>query len=325
MSQGRGTILVGYDGSPEADLALQWAAETAALDGRPVRSVTVDNRESSRYASQPPVSKDQITARVDAILDAAGVSGTVDVTSGHAVSVLLRYARRTDLLVVGSRGLGRASETLLGSVSQHLVRHAACPVVVLRAPARPDVARIVVGVDGSDESLAALEFACRRATLTKESVVALNAWKPSPVHADQQGQVPTALAERGQAAEASLAEYVIGVQADNPDVTVEREAVALAPALALTGSIRQRLAPRDWIAWTWRVRRPAAGIGQPRCASTGAMSCRSRPMRARSEPAEVAAKYGRSRTRTGRRYILRLVFVGWESPMPIPDHNTSSV
>ena len=119
-------------------------------------------------------------------------------------------------------------------MSQHLVRHAPCPVVVMRAPARPDVTRIVVGVDGSDESLAALEFACRRATLTKESVVALHAWKPSPVQPDQQEQAPTALAEPGQAAEASLAEYVMGVQADHPDVTVEREAVALAPALALT-------------------------------------------------------------------------------------------
>jgi hypothetical protein len=50
------------------------------------------------------------------------------------------------------------------------------------------------------------------------------------VQADQQDQVATALAERGQAPEASLAEYVMGVQADNPEVTVEREAVALAPA-----------------------------------------------------------------------------------------------
>ncbi len=234
MNRERGTILVGYDGSSEADLALRWAAETAALDGRPVRSVTVDNRENSRYASQAPVPTDQISARVDAILHEAGVSGTVDVHSGHAVSVLLQNAKKADLLVVGSRGLGRAAETLLGSVSQHLVRHAPCPVVVMRAPARPDVARIVVGVDGSEESLAALEFACRRATLTKESVVALHAWKPSPMQADQQEQVPTALAERRQAAEASLDEYVMGVHADNPDVTVEREAVALAPASALT-------------------------------------------------------------------------------------------
>jgi nucleotide-binding universal stress UspA family protein len=198
VSRERGTILVGYDGSPEADLALQWAAETAALDGRPVRSVTVDNRESSRYAPQAPVSKDQITARVDAILQAAGVSGTVDVHSGHAVSVLLRNATRTDLLVVGSRGLGRAAETLLGSVSQHLVRHAPCPVVVMRAPARPDVARIVVGVDGSDESLAALEFACRRATLTKESVVALHAGTPIPCRRTSRGRSPKHLPNVGR-------------------------------------------------------------------------------------------------------------------------------
>jgi len=47
MSKDRGTILVGYDGSPEADLALQWAAKTAALDGRTIHSVAVDQDESS--------------------------------------------------------------------------------------------------------------------------------------------------------------------------------------------------------------------------------------------------------------------------------------
>jgi len=79
------------------------------------------------------------------------------------------------------------------------------------------------------------------------------------VQTEQQGQVPKALAERGQAAEASLAEYVMGVQADNPHVGVEGETVALALGLALTNSIRQRLARRDWIAWTWRVRRLLLG------------------------------------------------------------------
>ena len=155
---------------------------------------------------------------------------------GHAVSVLLQNADKADLLVVGSRGLGWTAEAFLGSVSQHLARHAPCPVVVMRAPAHPHAARIVVGGDGSEESIAALEFACQRAKLTQESVVALHAWKPGPVQLDRHGQLPRKLGKLAPAAEAALAEYVKGVQAANPTVTVEKDSMAVAPGLALTGA-----------------------------------------------------------------------------------------
>jgi nucleotide-binding universal stress UspA family protein len=239
MSRDRGTILVGYDGSPEADLALQWAAETAALDGRPIRTITVDQREESPYPPQGPVPQAEITSRVNAILETAGVAGTAgtaEVHPGRAVHVLLQNASAADLLVVGSRGLGWAAETFLGSVSQHLARYAPCPVVVTRRPARPDATRIVVGVDGSEESLAALEFACHRAKLTSESVVAVHAWNPGPVQLDRYGQLPRSLGTRAQAAESSLAEYVTVAQKNNPTVTVETETIALPPGVALTGA-----------------------------------------------------------------------------------------
>jgi nucleotide-binding universal stress UspA family protein len=234
MSPNRGTILVGYDGSPEADVALEWAARTAALDGRTIRSVTVDEKESSSGAPEGVELENPLTARVEAVLAAAGVNGAAELHWGHPVSLLLQEASEADMLVVGSRGLGWAAETFLGSVSQHLARHAPCPVVVTRRPARPDAARIVVGVDGSEESLKALEFACHRAKLTKESVVALHAWKTGPLQLDRHGQLPRNLGKLSQAADASLAEYVMGVETDNPTVTVERESLALAPGLALT-------------------------------------------------------------------------------------------
>ena len=56
----------------------------------------------------------------------------VQMIRGSAASVLINVARDADLLVVGSRGLGTFKELLLGSVSERCVRHASCPVVVVR-------------------------------------------------------------------------------------------------------------------------------------------------------------------------------------------------
>ena len=54
------------------------------------------------------------------------------VVEGNAAQVLLDALDGADLLVVGSRGHGGFTEALLGSVSQHCVHHARCPVVVIR-------------------------------------------------------------------------------------------------------------------------------------------------------------------------------------------------
>ncbi|MGW4821293.1 universal stress protein [Streptomyces sp. NPDC004227] len=56
------------------------------------------------------------------------------VERGHPAAVLLEASREAELLVVGNRGHGGFTEALLGSVGQHLVQHAACPVVVIRGP-----------------------------------------------------------------------------------------------------------------------------------------------------------------------------------------------
>ena len=53
---------------------------------------------------------------------------------GHPSEVLVEASRHAALLVVASRGHGSFSGMVLGSVSQHCVTHAACPVVVFRKP-----------------------------------------------------------------------------------------------------------------------------------------------------------------------------------------------
>jgi nucleotide-binding universal stress UspA family protein len=72
----------------------------------------------------------------DAVSSVVGASSKVSirqlVVEDHPVQALMNAAAGADLLVVGSRGLGSFAGALIGSVSQHLVQHAPCPVVIIR-------------------------------------------------------------------------------------------------------------------------------------------------------------------------------------------------
>ena len=80
--------------------------------------------------------------------------------------------------MVGSRGLGGVAGLLLGSVSAHVAAHALCPVLVIpqaEPASRPCPATVVVGVDGSTGSLAALRFALGHAHIHRLPVHAIHA------------------------------------------------------------------------------------------------------------------------------------------------------
>jgi nucleotide-binding universal stress UspA family protein len=63
-----------------------------------------------------------------------GISVQATIVEGRPAMVLVEASERADLLVVGSRGHGEFAGMLLGSVSEHCVTNAHCPVLVLRAP-----------------------------------------------------------------------------------------------------------------------------------------------------------------------------------------------
>jgi len=143
---GSGRIVVGVDGSSHSGEALRWAISQARLTGQPVEaviswSIPVSFGEAAGalmtldWEGDATRTLENTVARVVDPPDADRVSQRA--VMGHPAEVLLDAAADASLLVVGSRGRGGFTGMLLGSVSQHVVARAACPVVVVRAPTTP--------------------------------------------------------------------------------------------------------------------------------------------------------------------------------------------
>lgn len=134
-------IVVGVDGSPSAKAALRWALAQAKLTGARVRAVAAWEFPAS-YGwgpAFPYVDLATVTGKAlsESVAEALGfeqprVEVLESVVPGHPAQVLIDASAHAGLLVVGSRGHGAFAGTLLGSVSQHCVQHAHCPVVVVR-------------------------------------------------------------------------------------------------------------------------------------------------------------------------------------------------
>jgi nucleotide-binding universal stress UspA family protein len=136
-------IVVGVDGSDSSRAALTWAIRQARLTGAAVDAVIAWHQPTVyRYPLPiaPQTSARELATRVlestiyevTQELDGQAAEVTPRVEEGNAATVLLDAAADADLLVVGSRGHGGFAAALLGSTSQHVVHHAACPVVVIR-------------------------------------------------------------------------------------------------------------------------------------------------------------------------------------------------
>ena len=139
-------VVVGVDGSPGSQHALDFALTEAGLRGASVRAVCtwdypvavgsgfVVPFEDLESGAAAVLADSLARATEDAPAATPPVSTTV--RCGHASAVLVDEAKDAALLVVGSRGHGGFVGMLIGSISQGCVTHAPCPVVVVPAPAR---------------------------------------------------------------------------------------------------------------------------------------------------------------------------------------------
>ncbi|MER7441782.1 universal stress protein [Micromonospora avicenniae] len=218
-------ILVGYDGSPDSAVALRWALDEAAHSGRPVRLAYVFEWATMVGWLGPGVAPgvwpdDSARREVERLVhraagDTANAHPDLDITGevidGPPAFMLQERSAESALLVLGSRGHGGFVGLLVGSTTVTVTAHAHCPVVVVRAPAGNVPAGsadgpVVVGVDGSEQSLVALGFAAERAAQRRVPLRVIRAWSPQGA-GDAAGNIDERLAGERTALAESLAPW----------------------------------------------------------------------------------------------------------------------
>jgi nucleotide-binding universal stress UspA family protein len=141
-------IVVGVDGSDHSRRALSWAMRQAAshhvpltalaVRPNPVRPATGIYWGAHAYPEDSHNSEVAQKAVEEMVEQAGNEIGetppevTVNVVTGDPAEELINASHDADMVVVGSRGSGGFTSLLLGSVSNKVTHHAACPVVVIR-------------------------------------------------------------------------------------------------------------------------------------------------------------------------------------------------
>jgi nucleotide-binding universal stress UspA family protein len=145
-----GTVVVGVDGSPESQAAIEFAMREATrrqASLRVIAAAQLPEYWTIAYGTVVLPSPEEVIAEtkraarqaLDEVVDAnpelAAVEFTVEAIAGPPGPVLVDACEGADLLVLGHRGRGAVRSALLGSVGLHCVLHATCPTTVVRSSA----------------------------------------------------------------------------------------------------------------------------------------------------------------------------------------------
>ena len=142
---GHREIVVGVDGTKSSERALAWAYAEAARRGAPLRAVTTwlwDPGDAVPLGGTPTIDLELVAREIqDGALNPvikaaeAAVPQQVEVIRqvlrGTPADALIAASKGAELVVVGTHGRGPVRQFLMGSVSQAVIRHAKCPVVVM--------------------------------------------------------------------------------------------------------------------------------------------------------------------------------------------------
>ncbi|MEE2036570.1 universal stress protein [Nocardiopsis sp. CT-R113] len=250
-------VIVGVDGTDSSRHALEWSAHQAMLRGLglrivaaagPMASVGVFGGHGRADRAEPPDETD--TQNTEKLLEYAG--DWVDrLFPELRVETRLSYARPVEALlaeaaaegtvavVVGSRGLSGIVAAFVGSVGIELAARSPVPVVVLpreHAAAHGVRGRVIVGIDGSEPSRRAADFAFGQAEFADTELVAVSAWQPLVAFAAATGPIPPELFDDTTAAEAArqaMEDELTDARLHHPGVTVRTRVVRAHPVVAL--------------------------------------------------------------------------------------------
>ena len=228
-------IVAGVGGNDTEVRAIAWAAQRALATGVELEIVHVVDDDWGTDALD--LTADAVAEAEKRIHDIAdrlradheGLSVHAAVIVGSPVYELCDHASDAALLVVGSRSAAHGAGRRAGVRASRMAEYATVSVVIV-----PDVPTdghgVVVGVDGSELSAAAVRFAAAEADRASETLTAVRAWQPPWFWGAESGQWPISPSTDDELA---LAESLAGIAEDHPDLRVERVLTPMRPADAL--------------------------------------------------------------------------------------------
>jgi nucleotide-binding universal stress UspA family protein len=238
-------IVVGVDGSTSALDAVRWAAEECARHRVPLRLVhgyllptrgypeIILTGNEVRQAMENQARQWLAEAAEAARAAAPEVAVDTALVVDGPVPLLIGQSREARLVVLGSQGLGGFTGLLVGSTAVALAAHGKCPVVVVRGTVVAG-GPVVVGVDGSPASEAAIAFAFEAASTRGAPLTAVLTWTDFLVDsAYDEARLAIDWAQVEEAELRLLAQRLAGWQEKFPDVHVDRLVLRDRPVRAL--------------------------------------------------------------------------------------------
>lgn len=235
-------IVVGIDGSAHGWAALAWAAEEAAHRSMSLHLIhafapdipmlgfgTTD--QSSIHAEGARLLA-TATARAHAV--ARDLTVTTSLPPGYASRSLVNASHDAALVVLGAVGHGLLSRATIGAVAQQVAAHATCPVVIVGHEGHTEAVhqRVVVGVDGSKPSMAALRTAFDHAAQRGAELVVVHAWEAKGLE-DPTLQTDSSWPAYEGELERAVGREISSISAQHPAVKVVHRVVRSSPVAAL--------------------------------------------------------------------------------------------
>jgi acyl-CoA dehydrogenase family protein 9 len=243
-------VVVGVDGSPQSLHAVDWATAETVARQCPLRIVhafvwPMLNVPLGPPALGPPDAGLQhaaeqvlLTAADRARRAAPALDIRTDLPVGAPAAALIEASHDAALLVVGHRGLGGFTGLLVGSVGVQAAAHAVCPVIVVRdndndgVDPGPAIGQVVVGVDGSELSSLAIDFAFTHAAQRGLGVTAVHVYQSRAMAAAAEPRLVVYDGDDSRH-DLLLAEALAGYSDKYPDAPVLRKVVPGRPAAVL--------------------------------------------------------------------------------------------
>jgi nucleotide-binding universal stress UspA family protein len=237
-------VVVGVEGTDSSHDALTWAAQAAGFrrdeleivyaTGVPDADMNLLYDDAVEQASESLL-RDE-SERALHVMPGLTVTTTLSrSTPGRALTDASEHAA---LVVVGSRPLGMMERIFAGSLSYQVVAGAHCPVLVVPQGSGDGGSGVVVGADGSPDSVAAVALAAAEADRLGQELTVVHSWRSPATYLSVDGVTRShdeLIRERERVV---LAESVAGLRDHYPDMVVHRELVNEQPAAALLDAVK---------------------------------------------------------------------------------------